>query len=269
MAMWHTLLRFQKTRTIIQVGAYTGDDGLIAACRAYGHRLYMFEPNPARAAELMRKTAGAPSIEVLPMAVSNFNGTARFKIAAYDDCSSLQDFDAEANQTWVHEWHPYKRFEMVDELDVPVVRLDTFLALRGLTSVDLLEIDAQGEDLRVVESLGDRISDVKKIQIEVNIHDAPLYANAFGMAEAVAFFDARGFAQHVAWKQSLNREANVIFRNRRTHRFQIVPRAMGFAEQHLTAAYFTWLKLPRVAAVTWMMLRRKLTGQMGAPGARV
>jgi FkbM family methyltransferase len=267
--MWHSLLRFQKARTIIQVGAYTGDDGLIAACRAFGHRLYMFEPNPARVAELTRKTAGAPSIEVLPMAVSNFNGTARFKIAAYDDCSSLQDFDADANRTWVHEWHPYKRFEMVEELDVPVVRLDTFLEQRGITAVDLLEIDAQGEDLRVVESLGDRIGCVKKIQIEVNIHDAPLYANAFTMADAVTFFDARGFEKHVEWKQSLNREANVIFRNRRAWRWLFIARGFGFAEQHLTAAYFTWLKLPRVAAVTWMMLRRKMTGQMGAGGARV
>ena len=116
--MLHALLRFQRPRTIIQVGAYTGDDSLIEACRRYGHRLYMFEPNPARAEELTRKAAGAPTVEVLPMAVSNFNGTATFKIAAHDDCSSLQDFDANASRAWVHEWHPYKRFEMVQSFDV-------------------------------------------------------------------------------------------------------------------------------------------------------
>src|SRR5262245_52708979 len=137
--MWHSLLRFQSPRTIIQVGAYTGDDRLIAACRDYGHRLYMFEPNPARAEELRRKTADAPTIEVLQKAVSNTNGTAVFKIAAHDDCSSLQDFDTNAQQTWVHEWHPYKRFEMVETLEVQVVRLDTFLADRNITVVDSLE----------------------------------------------------------------------------------------------------------------------------------
>jgi FkbM family methyltransferase len=265
--MWHTLLRFQKPRTIIQVGAYTGDDRLIAACRDYGHRLYMFEPNPARADELKRKAADAPTVEVLQMAVSNANGTATFKIAAHDDCSSLQDFDANAQRTWVHEWHPYKRFEMVDSLEVEVVRLDTFLDEHGITTVDCLEIDAQGEDLRVVESLGDRIADVKKIQIEVNIHDAPLYANAFTMDQAMAFFNGHGFEKHIEWKQSLNREANVIFRNRRFDRLPFVARALAALEQRLMRAYIMSQKLPRVAAVTWMMLRRRLTGQAGA-GAR-
>lgn len=258
--MWHALLRFQKPRTIVQVGAYTGDDDLIEACRRYGHRLYMFEPNPARVAGLRRKTGGVATIEVLPMAVSNFDGTATFKIAAHDDCSSLQDFDAQANQTWVHEWHPYKRFDMVQELEVEVVRLDTFLSQRGIGRIDLLEVDAQGEDLRVVESLGARIRDVRKIQIEVNIHSAPLYANGFTMADAVAFFTARRFDKHVAWKQSLNREANVIFRNRDHYRVPLVADTQGFVEQHARAAYFTALKLPRVAAVTWMMLRRKGQG---------
>jgi FkbM family methyltransferase len=258
--MWHALLRFQKPRTIVQVGAYTGDDDLIAACRRFGHRLYMFEPNPARVAELRAKIGDAPTVEVLPMAVSNFDGTATFKIAAHDDCSSLQDFDAQANQTWVHEWHPYKRFDMVSELQVDVITLETFMAQRGIAAIDQLEIDAQGEDLRVVESLGPRIRDVKKIQIEVNIHSAPLYANGFTMADAVAFFGARRFDKHVEWKQSLNREANVIFRNRDVYRVPMIASAQAFAEQRARAAYFTALKLPRVAAVTWMMVRRKVQG---------
>jgi FkbM family methyltransferase len=258
--MWYSLLRFQSPRTIIQVGAYTGDDRLIEACRAYGHRLYMFEPNPARADELKRKAAGAPTVEVLQMAVSSTNGHATFKIAAHDDCSSLQDFDANAQQTWVHEWHPYKRFEMVDSIDVQVIRLDTFLAERNITRVDLLEIDAQGEDLRVVESLGERMADVKKIQIEVNIHSAPLYANAFTMDQAVAFFTSHGFEKHVQWKQSLNREANVIFRNRRFDRLTVVSRVMAALEERCMRIYITSQKLPRVAAVTWMMLRRRLAG---------
>jgi hypothetical protein len=149
---------------------------------------------------------------------------------------------------------------MVDTIEVPVIRLDTFLAERNITRVDRLEIDAQGEDLRVVESLGERIRDVKKIQIEVNIHTAPLYANAFTMDQAIAFFTTHGFEKHLDWKQSLNREANVIFRNRRFDRLTIAARAMGALEGRLMRLYITSQKLPRVAAVTWMMLRRRLAG---------
>ncbi|HWB85713.1 MAG TPA: FkbM family methyltransferase [Bryobacteraceae bacterium] len=259
--MFHFTLRYRKPQIIFQVGAYLGDDTLIEASRKYGHHLYMFEPNPKRVADLMQKAAGAPTIRVIPAAVSNYDGRATFHIACHDDCSSLQNFASDANQTWVHEWHPYKRFEMVDELDVEVVRLDTFLNREGIDHIDLLEIDAQGEDLRVVASLGERIHEVKRIQIEVNIHAAPLYDNSFGMNDAVRYFGGRGFEKYVSWKQCLNREENVIFRNRRYFPHVLVNRLCGFVEERIKAAYFAALKVPRVLQVTRMMLRQKLSPQ--------
>ena len=78
-------------------------------------------------------------------------------------------FDATANTAWVHPWHPYKRFEMVADVEVEVIRLDTFLNQHGIGQVDRLEVDAQGEDLRVVESLGAHMDGVKKIQIEQDL----------------------------------------------------------------------------------------------------
>jgi FkbM family methyltransferase len=258
--VFYAYLRFAKPQTIIQVGAFTGDDELIEACRRFGHRLYMFEPNPTRVEELRAKTNGAATIEVIPAAVSEHDGTATLNIAAHDDCSSLQEFDEKANSTWVHDWHPYRRFETVDRVEVPVTRLDTFLGARGIATVDLLEVDAQGEDLRVVASLGDRIADVKKIQIEVNIHTAPLYRNSFRLKDAMDFFRARGFERHVYWTQSLNREVNIIFRNQRFYPRTTVHVLSSAVEQQARTAYYASLKLPGVVRVTKMMLRRKLGG---------
>ena len=259
--MFPFLLRFQKPQTIVEVGAFSVDDKLIDACRRYRHHLYLFEPNPQRVAELRRKTAGAPTIHVLPLAVSNYDGRANFHISCYDDCSSLQDFDDGANRNWVHPWHPYKHFEMVNQVEVEVTRLDTFFDRHGIRSVDLLEIDAQGEDLRVVESLGERIRDVGKIQIEVNIHSSPLYRNSFSRAEAETLFAANGFESHVSWKQSMNREENIVFRNRRFYPHSVLNRLTSSLESFARSAYFAWVKLPRVIAVTGMVLRHKMRGQ--------
>lgn len=264
--MLYWTLNVGAPRTIVQVGAHAGDDRLIEIARRRGHRLYLFEPNPARVADLERKAGGAATIRVVPAAVSNYDGRAVFRIAFHDDCSSLQEFDPDANRTWVHEWHPYRRFETVDQVEVDVVRLDTFMAREGLARIDLLEIDAQGEDLRVVESLGDRLADVGRIQLEVNIHAAPLYQNSFGMADALAFFGAHGFDRHVWWTQSLNREANVIFRNRRWYPHASINAPAAFLEQHARRAYIAWQKLPRVLAVTMMMLRRRLAPRSGGRG---
>jgi FkbM family methyltransferase len=248
-------------RTYVQVGAFTGDDKLIAACRRFGHRLYMFEPNPKRAGELERKSAGAPTIHVVQKAVSNHNGSAVFHIACYDDCSSLQTFDSAANTAWVHKWHPYKHFEMVDDIEVEVIRLDTFFQENGITEVERLDIDAQGEDLRVVESLGACIAGVKKIQIEVNIHDSPLYSDSFTRDQAVEFFASQGFEIHISWKQSMNREENIVFRNRRFYRNRPAANTTAAFEQASITLRMAWVKMPRVLAVTKMMLRRKFSGQ--------
>jgi FkbM family methyltransferase len=221
----------------------------------------MFEPNPKRAAELERKSAGAPTIHVVAKAVSNRNGSATFHIACYDDCSSLQNFDATANTAWVHPWHPYKHFEMVNDIEVEVIRLDTFFEQNGIAQVDRLEIDAQGEDLRVVESLGARIADVKKIQIEVNIHASPLYSDSFTREQAVEFFTSQGFERHISWKQSMNREENIVFRNCRFYRHPAVNAVAAAFEQNWMSLRIAWVKLPRVLAVTKMMLLRKLSGQ--------
>jgi FkbM family methyltransferase len=250
-----------EPRTYIQVGAFTGDDALIADCRRFGHHLFMFEPNPKRVAELRAKIAGALHIHVIAKAVSNYNGSAKFHIAGHDDCSSLQNFDAAANTAWVHPWHPYKHFEMVDELEVEVVRLDTFMEQNLIARVDRLEIDAQGEDLRVVESLGVRMADVKKIQIEVNIHESPLYAASFTKEQAVEFFSSHGFDRHISWKQSMGREENIVFRNRAFYRFAAVNAMVAGCEQNWMSLRIAWVKLPRVLAITRMMLLRKFSGQ--------
>lgn len=254
-------LRFKRKQTIFEVGAYLGDDSLIEACRKRGYRLYMFEPNPRCVDILQRKTDGIETAHVIPVAISNFTGTAQFNIACYDDCSSLQEFDENANRNWVHQWHPYKKFETVERMNVEVIRLDSFMDAQGIQTVDLLEIDAQGEDLRVVESLGARVRDVKKIQIEVNIHTAPLYKSGCTMSEAVAFFASHGFEKHVSWKQCLNREENVIFRNKRFYKSRVLNFVSSRFEQYYRSVRNAWVKLPRVLSVTGMMLRQKLGGQ--------
>ena len=253
-------LRFKRPQVIVQVGAHSGNDALIAACREHGHKFYMFEPNPRRVAELEQKAAGSGTVFVIPRAISVTEGRATFHIANHDDCSSLQSFAEDVNQTWVHEWHPYKSFEMVDEVEVEVIRLDSFMKSREIAAIDLLLIDAQGEDLRVVESLGERARDVKKIQMEINIH-APLYQDSFGMTDALTRMSALGFDLHASWKQSLNREVNAIFRNRRFYPNAVLNKLSAFTEQHSVSAYQGWQKLPRVLAVTRMMIGRKLTGR--------
>ena len=252
-------LQFKKPQTIFQIGAFEGEKALIDHCAAHDHKLYMFEPNPKRAKGLHEHVQDCPRIFVVEKAVSNFDGKAVFHIANHDDCSSLSDFDDRANETWVHEWHPYESFHMVADIDVDVVRLDSFMAANGIRHVDVIEVDAQGEDLKVVESLGDEIVNVRNIQIEIGIHPSPLYETVFSRSDAIEFFRIRGFVPHVSWKQSINREENMVFRNVVFYPNTILNAVASNLEMCVLRFYFFCLKLPKVLEVTRMMLRQELS----------
>lgn len=230
---------YEKPKVIFEVGAHAGDADLIDYCRRTGARLYMFEPLPARYQELIEKTKDVPSIQVFPLAVSDYNGRASFNIANFDDCSSLLSFDEQVNETWVFKWHPIDRFEMVEQIEVAVTRLDTFMEQQGIEQVDLIEIDTQGQDLRVVQSLGDKITDVKRIQLEVNVFHAPLYTNSCGKAEVLDYFAKHQFEPHVSWKQTMNREENITFRNKRFYANPLYNAGLSTLEAVTQKGYYT------------------------------
>jgi FkbM family methyltransferase len=230
---------YEKPKVIFEVGAHAGDPDLIDYCRRTGAKLYMFEPLPARYQELCEKTKDAPSIQVFPLAVSDYNGRARFNIANFDDCSSLLAFDEKVNETWVFKWHPIDRFEMVEQIEVAVTRLDTFMEQQGIDQVDLIEIDTQGQDLRVVQSLGDKIHQVKKIQLEVNVFHAPLYTASCGKDEVMKYFTDHAFEPHLSWKQTMNREENITFRNKRFYTNPLYNTGLSTLEAVTQKGYYT------------------------------
>lgn len=249
---------YEKPQVIFEVGAHAGDPDLIEYCRQSGARLYMFEPLPTRYQELVAKTRDAPSIQVFPLAVSNYDGHATFNVANSDDCSSLLSFDEQVNETWVTKWMPIDRFEMVQQFEVAVTRLDTFMAQHQIEQVDLIEIDTQGQDLKVVESLGDQLPNVKKIQVEVQVFHAPLYQESCGKEEVIDFFRQHGFEQHVSWKQSMNREENITFRNRRFYPNRIYNNALSVLEQITQKGYYTSARVFIVSKRMSSMLLQKV-----------
>ncbi|MBX3012657.1 MAG: FkbM family methyltransferase [Caldilineaceae bacterium] len=253
---------YEKPKVIFEVGAHAGDPDLIDYCQRSGAKLYMFEPLPKRYQELVEKTKHVPSIQVFPLAVSNYDGRATFHVANFDDCSSLLTFDEKVNETWVFKWHPIDRFEMVEQIEVEVVRLDTFMQQQGIEEVDLIEIDTQGQDLKVVESLGAKIKGVKKIQLEVNVFHAPLYSNSCNKDEVVAYFAQQDFEPHVSWKQTMNREENITFRNKRLYPNALQNTGLSLLEKATQRGYYSSARFLIISRrVSSILLQKVFTGR--------
>lgn len=195
--------RSEASRVWIDVGAHLGQGTLDEALRDPTLLVFAFEPNWKLARQIMGKAA---NFVVLPMAVSDSDGFAEFFINTADGSSSLVKMEAAGMAHWEHSHYAVESTTVVQ-----TIRLDTFMRLANLRTIDYLKIDAEGVDLRVVQSAGDRLRDIKKIVLEVDIAPDRLYEGAPSHAEVMDFMENNGFRLAGSEQQNWGLQENLTF----------------------------------------------------------
>ena len=196
-----------RRRIWIDVGAHLGESTFRPASDDPYLTVYAFEPILSLAAQTMGRL---PNFVMLPMAVHETEGMRAFYVNAMDATSSLLPCDEEGRA----RWKGGEFYRTVRTLQVPVIRLDTFMNEAGIPEVDYLKIDAQGADLSVVRSAGARLRDIRRIMLEVAITPLLPYQGAEGKEATVRFLQAQGFDLLQAQRQSHDQEENLTFERR-------------------------------------------------------
>lgn len=188
----------------IDVGAHEGELTFPFASVDRTLLVYAFEPNLRAASRIMGRL---PNYVVLPIAVAATDGSAELQLNAYEQSSSLLP----ADDAGVKAWRSELEFKVIGSVTVPTMRLDTFMNGAGIESVDFLKVDAQGLDLEVVRSAGDRLRDVARVQLEATTASYRQYEGAPGRSEIVEFMESKGFRLAEEESQSHGQEANLTF----------------------------------------------------------
>jgi FkbM family methyltransferase len=128
---------------VVDVGANVGYYSVLAAATATGAEVHAFEPWPPAFRWLARNAAlnGFPNLHLNQAALSDVDGEARLYLPAdraWSNASLLGGF-----------------VEQRGSLTVPAVRLDTYCRRKGIPRVDLIKLDVEGGELKVLEGLGD------------------------------------------------------------------------------------------------------------------
>jgi FkbM family methyltransferase len=141
--LWKNACRFSET--ILDIGANTGLYSLIAKTANPSSQVYAFEPLPSFNKALKENIRlNHYDIQVIDQAVSDFIGTAKFyapqrgKGNLYSSSLSLEHYE-----------NHQKSMPIVHQ--VQVTTLDTFVQEQGIQSVDLVKIDAEGQDANVLK----------------------------------------------------------------------------------------------------------------------
>ncbi|MDB5305836.1 MAG: methyltransferase FkbM family [Gemmataceae bacterium] len=186
------------------MGAHFGEKTLDAARQNPALMVYAFEPN----LELAARSFGVlQNFVVLPLAVCETDGVAHFHLNEFEAASSLLPFNDEGKARWIGG----EQLRVKKVVSVPAIRLDTFMNRTGIRRVDFLKIDAQGADLDVVRSAGARVSDIRRVEMEVQVTPTELYAGAATKAAAVSYMTGVGFELVETVPQCHGQEENLTF----------------------------------------------------------
>ncbi len=195
-------------KTIIEVGANRGVDTRNFLSVAE-NRVFAFEPTLELMVYMNDQFKHFPNYFPMPMAIDIENGWKWFNIAGTEDwgCSSFYQFNPDIIEKWNRP-----DFHFTNRYRVPTIRLDTFMEIYGVQEIEYLWIDTQGNDFRVLQSLGDKISLVKSGRCECALSFS-LYSDVDNThTSIVPWLQNHGFKVDVVpEKMSGDREGDVHF----------------------------------------------------------
>jgi FkbM family methyltransferase len=201
---------------IFDVGANVGSSTLQYAINHPDEVVvYAFEPVPQAYNIIVEKSKDLSNVFVFQTAVSDFNGKANFNVSSEtaDYCaSSLFEYSDKLEQNW----GPVKQhFEVKEQIEVDVIRLDSFIEEHGIEYINYFHCDTQGSDLNVLKGMGSHIHKIKEGVIEAAIKYNALYKNQVMIDTAMKFLADHNFEiASVQANDSWQNEANIYFRNR-------------------------------------------------------
>ena len=178
--------------------------------------LYLIEPHPVCAKFCREESKDYSNIHVIEKAVSDFNGKCKLYEPTNSECSSI----LQTNYDTVKKVWPCSSIiglSFIDKakvFDVEVVRLDKIIEDYGITTIDMLKIDIQGEDLRALKSAGKYLHIIKEGSIEAPVSlQTALYKNQHTMDDCIQFLESNGFrVSKIESNDNQNLEVNIYFK---------------------------------------------------------
>ena len=142
---------------VFDVGAHVGQTATRFVAAFPKATVFSFEPDPNSFSALRAVARTTGRIEAINAAVGDGDGHAAFFVNQFDQTSSLLRAAPGASEYLLNRSGLMPR----SRIDVPVLCLDRFCAEREIVRIDLLKLDAQGYELRILDgsrALLDRVA---------------------------------------------------------------------------------------------------------------
>jgi len=153
-----------------------------------------FEPVPTLVERIREQTSNLSNFILVDKCVSDYEGKSYLNISPesqYGDfsCSSLLSF-SDKSET---DWPGREDFKYIGGVEVDVIRLDKWIEENNIPYISYLKIDTQGNDLKVLKGLGERLFMVDAGNIEAGVKPDILYNGQNTKEESIQFLEDNNF----------------------------------------------------------------------------
>jgi len=196
-------------RIVIEIGSNNGEDTTHLLDGA--DKLYACEPDPALINQLMCKFSHDPKFTLWPYAIDLTEEEKTFHIMSHErGINSLYPLHENLLDTPLQKHWQYQQ-GMTDSITVQTRRLDTLVKKYEISHIDFMWIDAQGNDLIVLKSLGEHIHILRAGRMECT-YKVPIYDGVDNSYEScVAFLEENHFKHKIDYTHQDESEVDVSF----------------------------------------------------------
>ncbi|KKQ35135.1 MAG: Methyltransferase FkbM family [Candidatus Nomurabacteria bacterium GW2011_GWB1_37_5] len=157
------ILNGNSIKTIIELGARDCINSVLLHKKFKQSKIYTFECNPSTLKECRNRVKNIPNVELVEKAASNRNGVLTFYPIDQEKSDKTKWADGNPGASSVYKIsknYPDERL-IQKEIQVPAIKLSTFISQKKITSIELLFMDIQGGELQALRGLEDSISKVR------------------------------------------------------------------------------------------------------------
>lgn len=155
------------------------------------HTVYAIEPGPEEFSQLERIETEFKTFVPLNLAIGLTNEDVEFITYHNGRFSSMLEFNKETEFYKYCEDTCESFDDLKEKIKIECIRLDKLIEREEIKEIEYIKIDTQGTDLDVVKSLGDKISIVKKISLEIQLQE--LYQGSSTIEETLEYMNDKGF----------------------------------------------------------------------------
>jgi FkbM family methyltransferase len=184
-----TILGRPNVSCILDVGANVGQTAVDLRRHFPGSTIYSFEPDPGAFGALTRNVSQLERVEPINVALGSEAGTATFYLHKFDQTNSLLRNASGAEEFVVNQ----DLIASTGEISVPVSTVDDFCASRSIESIDLLKVDTQGYEMKVLEGADRMIREQRIRAMYLEVAFVPFYEGQALFQDLYRYVYERGF----------------------------------------------------------------------------